>query len=162
MFHATGGFLFISQSEHLSHLVIGGHQTLLPPLSLYPLQQLLKETEKLRVKTWGIKRQPFISSCLHLFAMPIHLPCITVSLTDQAGSRWHKLSQAGHQFLKCLMYLWFAGPAVLGQSHFHCKLHSIVWEYLPNVSAPYAWRKTKAPFKKWRWCSVDMKCWNMW
>lgn len=37
-------YTFLS-SLLLSHLVIGGHQTLLPPLSQYPPQQLL-ETEK--------------------------------------------------------------------------------------------------------------------
>lgn len=57
--------------------------------------------------------------------------------------------------------IWVTGLTVVGQSHFQCKLHSIIWEYLPNVSAPYAWRKTKAPFKKWRCCSGDTKCWKL-
>lgn len=42
-------FDFSSQSQHLSYLVIGAHQTLLPPPSLCPLQQLL-ETENVGEK----------------------------------------------------------------------------------------------------------------
>lgn len=65
-----------------SHRVIGGHQTLLPPPSLYPLQQLLIESKKKRETDWLNKCKPLPKAnemCgLCLLPVSVHLSCSIV------------------------------------------------------------------------------------
>lgn len=87
-----------------SHLVIGGHQTLLPPLTLYPLQQLL-ETEKVRKWRidWSINENSKhclkLMTCVASICLPCQLICLAAKPIDQADSHWCKTEPDRAPFL---------------------------------------------------------------